>query len=587
MNEDKLLQLLSKGNKLNRSELLFALENPQFERMPCPTFTQFVDSLYYLGVGQDTYKKIKEEGDKIWDLWSKGKITEAILLWGIGSGKSYLAEGMMLKILEWLLSLRNPHKYFKLANDKPICVVNMGTTSKQAKNVIFAGMKKFIQNSDFFMKFRPEILNTEIRFKQKNIALYCGNSQETMPIGLNVIAGALDEAAWYLDTENKSIAENITSIMRNRISSRFGNSGLLMILSSVRYAEDYISQHYEDSKNIDFIYCSKFKTWEVRDRDKMSNETFEFVAEMDKDGNPLEVWKDIPVDFKRAAETNPEKFMRDFGAKPSLVLEAFDRDAGIIERLSSDRECPTDSLGGFKDWFKAGDKTERFIHIDLALKKDACGFAMGKENGYDMIEGEKRARIYMDLVLQIKAIEGGEIQFSDVRQLIYSLQDRGFNIKKVTYDGWQSVDSIQILKGRGITAEVLSVDKDTKAYDTLKECLHTNRFDCYKYPQLHYEYKRLELIKGKRVDHPQGGSKDVSDSVAGVCFNVVENLHSFTFSFGGQVFDKDKEYKVEEKPKLGMMPEQIVQSSEEERKKAEHEADLAIMKKQLDDAQSL
>lgn len=503
------------------------IENRDFEEKPCDSFSEFVNNSYYLGVGEETWKKVKEEGDKIWRLLREGKIAEAVLLWGIGSGKSYLSSVMALLFIHYLLCLKNPHKYFHLTNDKPIAVVNMGVTATQAKNVIFTGMRKLIEGSPFFQKYRPEILQTEIRFSIKNLALYCGNSQETMPIGLNIIFGILDEAAWYLDNENKSIAENIYNTLKNRIISRFGNQGFVMIISAVRYVDDFISRLFEKSKNLDFVYASRYKTWEIKDRDKMLKETFDLIVEIDKDGTPLEVWKEIPMDFKRVAESNPEKFMRDFGAKPSLVLESFDRDANIIERLVNERESPVDELGQLKDWFKCKDEEPRFIHIDLGLKKDACGFAMGKLDGYSEIEKERRPKVFIDLVLQLKAQPSEEIIFSEVRQLIYSLQDRKFSIKKVTFDGWQSVDSIQILKERNIEAEVLSVDRDTKAYDTLKEMLHTKRFDCYFYEQLIKEYKRLELIKGKKIDHPPGGSKDVCDAVAGVCYNVAKYSSEF------------------------------------------------------------
>ncbi len=525
--EVELLKLLANLNPANRNEIKFLLEHPEFEEMPCQSFKEFIESPLYLGIGEDVWQVVKDEGEKIWQSYQAGKISEAVLLWGIGSGKSFLSSTLALLFVHWLLCLENPHKVFKIANDKPIAIVNMGTTSTQAKNVIFTSLRKLIETSQFFQKFEPEILQTEIRFQKKNIALYCGNSQETMPIGLNVLFGALDEAAWYLDNEQKSIAENIYGVIKHRIVSRFGDKGFLMIISAPRYVDDFISRHFDKSKNLDFVYTSRYKTWEVKDRDKMAKESFDFIVEVDKDGKALEVWKGIPNDFKRVAESNPEKFMRDFGAKPSLVLESYDRDASIIERLASDRESPVDEMGQLKDWFKCEDKEPRFIHIDLGLKKDACGFAMGKLNDWDIVEGEKRPKVFIDLVLQIKAQPSEEIIFAEVRQLIYSLQDRGFDIQKVTFDGWQSVDSIQILKEREIEAEILSVDRDTKAYDTLKEMLHTKRFDCYSYELLAKEYKRLELVRGKKVDHSPGGSKDVSDAVAGVCYNVAKYAEQY------------------------------------------------------------
>jgi hypothetical protein len=490
------------------------VKNPQFERKPCESFKEFVDNPYYLGIGRDVWQKVKEEGEKIWKGILEGRYQEGICLWGIGSGKSFLAEILSCLFVHYLLCLENPHRYYSMTDDKPIVVVNMGTSAHQAKNVIFAGIRRLIENSPFFREYQPEVLQTEIRFPRKNIALYCGNSQETMPIGLNVICGILDEAAWYLDNEEKSIAENIYNTMKNRIVSRFGNRGFIFVISAPRYVDDFITRLYEKSKGKDYVYASSFKTWEVKDRHLMKQEEFEFDA-----GNG-EIWK-VPMDFYNVAMSNPEKFMRDFGAKPSLVLEAFDRDADIVERRCNlSRESPVDELGRFKDWFKATDNEPRFIHIDLGLKKDACGFAMGRFDGYDEKEGEKRPRVYIDLMLQIKPGEKGEIIFEDVRRIIYSLRERGFNIKLVTFDGFQSADSIQILKSHGINAEVLSVDRDTKAYETLKELLHTDRIDFYWYEPFIKEYKRLELVKGKKVDHPPGGSKDVADAVAGVCYNI-------------------------------------------------------------------
>jgi len=508
----KLLE--NKKQQVNLKEIQFLLKNPQFEREPCQSFREFVDNPYYLGIGEDVWEKIKEEGEKIWQGIIERKITEGVALWGIGSGKSFLAEVISCLFVHYLLCLENPHKFFKITTERPIAVVNMGTTATQAKNVIFVGIRKLIENSPFFQEYEPEILQTEIRFKKKNIALYCGNSQETMPIGLNVICGVLDEAAWYLDNEEKSIAENIYNTMKHRIVSRFPDFYFLFVISAPRYVEDFITRLYEKSRNLSYVYATSFKTWEVKDKEKMSAEYFDFdVGE--------EIWK-VPMDFYNVAKANPEKFMRDFGAKPSLVLEAFDRDSEVIERECNwQRESPVDELGRLKEWLK-GDNEPRFIHIDLGLKKDACGFAMGKLNGFDIIEGERRPKVYIDLVLQIKAQPNEEIIFSEIRQLIYSLQDRGFRIAKVSYDGWQSADSLQILRNRGIDAEILSVDRDTKAYDTFKEMLHTKRFDCYFYEPLHREYKRLELVKGKKVDHPPGGSKDVCDAVAGVCYWIAQ-----------------------------------------------------------------
>jgi len=505
----------------DRKEVIFLLENPQFERMPCQTFSEFVDNPEYLGIGEDTYKKVKSEGDLIWRGIMNKTITEAVLLWGIGSGKSFLCSILSLLYVHYLLCLKDPHAHFGLNNDKPIAVVNMGPSATQAKNVVFASVRKLIENSFFFQNYKPKILQTEVKFEKKNITFYSGNSKETMPLGMNVLYGALDEAAWYLDNENKSNAKDVYNTLKNRIISRFGDSGFMFLISAPRYVDDFINKKHEASKDISYVHTSMYKTWEVKDRDKMSEETFDFIVSKDDKGEPLEIWEKIPVDFQKSFEMNPEKAMRDFGARPSLVLEAFDRDADVVTRICNEKENPVNERGQLKEWFRCKDNEPRYIHIDLAKNKDACGFAMGKMTGEEEVEGERRISAEIELIMRITAPPNDEIRFSDVRQIVYDLNDRGFNVFEVSYDGWQSVDSIQILKDKGFNAYTLSVDRNTSAYDTLKEMMHTGRLDIYKHDYFIKEYKRLELVKGRKVDHPTSGSKDVADAISGVCEMIV------------------------------------------------------------------
>ena len=146
-------------------------------------------------------------------------------------------------------------------------------------------------------------------------------------------------------------------------------------------------------------------------------------------------------------------------------------------------------------------------------------------------------------MMRIKAPPGGEINFSDIRAMIIELKTKGFDIAGVSYDGWQSIDSLQILKEQGFNCEVLSVDRDTVAYDTLKDKIYTGKFKCYRYEPFLEEIRRLELIEGKKVDHPptRGSSKDVTDSVAGSAFNCVTNKNNFMFWVGGKEKVKTQE----------------------------------------------
>jgi len=122
--------------------------------------------------------------------------------------------------------------------------------------------------------------------------------------------------------------------------------------------------------------------------------------------------------------------------------------------------------------------------------------------------------------MRLTAPPQGEILISDVRQYIYELIRRGFNIKYVSYDGFASEESIQQLKRKGIMSEVISVDKDTKAYESLKDAIYQNRLEFYEHRPFIDEAKALELRNGEKVDHQPNGSKDCSDAVAGVVYRL-------------------------------------------------------------------
>ena len=116
-----------------------------------------------------------------------------------------------------------------------------------------------------------------------------------------------------------------------------------------------------------------------------------------------------------------------------------------------------------------------------------------------------------------------EVELAEIRELIIELKNRGFNILKVTYDGYQSADSIQILNNSGIEAATRSVDRDTGPYDTLKDLIYDERLDTYYCWLVVEELKNLTTIQGGvKVDHPDHGSKDVSDALAGSVVGAIE-----------------------------------------------------------------
>jgi hypothetical protein len=103
------------------------------------------------------------------------------------------------------------------------------------------------------------------------------------------------------------------------------------------------------------------------------------------------------------------------------------------------RTHPFSSTNQIDPDFKPGIMTDQVchVHIDLGLSRDACGVAMGHVATETIIAGEKKPVITIDFMLELKVPEGQQVDFSQVRQLIYNMRDRGFPVKFASFDGYQ------------------------------------------------------------------------------------------------------------------------------------------------------
>ena len=147
---------------------------------------------------------------------------------------------------------------------------------------------------------------------------------------------------------------------------------------------------------------------------------------------------------------------------------------------------------------------------------------------------EKLPVTRIDLALRIVTPPRGEIDIPKIRALIHQLRDKaGMQFGLITFDQYQSQESLKSLQDAGFTASLFSVDDDTTAYDMLKQALYDERVLCYEFPKLEEELARLERA-GHKVDHPAqaGGSKDLADCLAAVVHHVEEGWRRGAGSLG-------------------------------------------------------
>jgi hypothetical protein len=321
----------------------------------------------------------------------------------------------------------------------------------------------------------------------------------------------MDEVAYYTETIDRDTAKEMYFNLRDRMLQRLVGKyqWKLIMISNARYVDDFIEQKFNDPN----VFAKRITSWEA----KPNSFSKVFVN-----------WNNynIPSDLVDIANRNPEVFIRNYMAIPSLTLEPFIKNwNAVLQCVSSEIHNPIENNFISFDKLVIKKNTNYFCHIDLGLKKDACGIA---------ICHKQQGKIYVDLLLRFQGTETQEVNFNDIRQTIISLRDKGMLFKKITYDGWQSIDSIQILKNYGLSVEILSVDKTAQPYETLKQLLYDNKIVLPYVDQskienptkpeewLLKELRTLEYIKGIKIDHAKYSSKDVADALAGAIFNCVQ-----------------------------------------------------------------
>jgi len=265
-------------------------------------------------------------------------------------------------------------------------IVHNSTSSPHAKNVVFGEIKARIDNCKWFQnRFTyDKQIQSELHFP-KGITIIPGNSSETMFEGYNIFGGVLDEADSHTRTMEKGtvlkdFAEIGYDAIKGRIKSRFGMKGLLIVIGSPKTVDGFLMTKYKEAEKIKKSYRTKVRTWESPPLGmKFSGKTFTLKG------------IEIPIEYKSDFDRNPEKALRDLAAEPSYAVEPFFYYPEKIEEgYNHDRQSPWNDISKrFNKDFNGSDHIPRWVHIDLGIKKDATGIAMGHVSGYTEFEGER------------------------------------------------------------------------------------------------------------------------------------------------------------------------------------------------------
>jgi len=544
--KERTIDYLKTADKAQLAEVKWLLENPEYEERPVDIET-FVTHKYYLGLefmtrGKRGFGCRPRVLGRLVDIFDpEKKYEEFVLNCGIGWGKDFTSSIVLCYQLYRLMVLKNPQSFFGLAPGTSIHLMLMSINESHARDVLFGEVKARMGNSEWFKrkcKFNPRI-TTEMQFA-KNLYLIPGNSKDTTFVGYNIFTAIIDEGDDYTVTKTRNDAIEGYNAIKDRIVSRFRDRGLLGIIGSPKTIEGFMMNMYRNSEGTPNRYRVHVPTWDsLLDTGILSGESFKYKE------------LEVPVEYQARFKADPERAYRDLGARPSLAKQPFITLDERVDEMFTDKELlfikKEDKVGSFAKFNKniQGDpKLAYFSHLDLAVnrkKGDRLGLAVGHIAGWETVDGQHKPVVEIDIAMVITAPPGGEIIFSDVKQLMFFLKDKGFNFKRITSDSWNSVDILQTFRSRGIFAEIVSVDKTMDPYEKLKEAIYEKRIRCHKYPLLADELKRLELVNGEKVDHPPDFSKDCADAVCGVFFTISKSNTSRILDFSPS-FGEEREF---------------------------------------------
>lgn len=542
--------------KASLRELDWLKNNPAFTERPA-SIEEFLGPNYLnieKNVRPGLRKVLVDIFGKESNAYSLARFKEAMMTGAIGIGKTTFASIVLPYMVHWVLCLKDPQDFFGLMPGSRIAFMMMSTSEDQAREVIFADVVARIKNSVWFKKWPQDpSFKNQMRWPEKDVWIIPGDSAETTFEGYNILGGVLDEMDSHRVTPKADYAQNGYNTISNRITSRFQDRGLLILIGQMKKASGFASKMYDQFNEDPEAYTNRMTIWESFGWDKYlkpdgTRDSFWFdkrrkveVPELMTQIMDNPDFIEIPNLYKKQFMNDPDKALKDLAGIPPIVGNPF---VGMTYKLDTARDkwhqrfgvdsspvLPVLEKAEFAPWFRARDGLKRVVHIDVAYsdKGDALGLAMGHVRELKEVDEELRPVIVFDLLLRMRPMPGREIILGDVRQILYTLRDElGFRIKKVTMDGFQSKDTMQQLARRRMNPEYLSIDRSMLPYQDLRDAIYEERIEFPRYMTImkHGDSRQVEIAyqeitqlvdTGKKVDHPEGGSKDVADAMAGVC----------------------------------------------------------------------
>ena len=595
------LEILKEISQEGHSEILDDLRYSDFEEIPVDIMT-FISEEQYLGRGLYIVDEYTGERkctvfpywlEKLQEIFPDNLTTRyntLILTGSIGLGKSFIAVICQLYLLYRMLCLKDPYTYYGLQPIDKITFSMLNVTLDAAQGVGWDKMQQLLQSSDWFMaRGNMNASRTNPQWQPpKGIELVFGSSNRHV-VGRALFSNFSDEVNFGVGNnveKQKAKLKKMISQIDARMISRFGKGTYLPTMNIIAsskdseqaFMESYIEMKRQNESKTTLIVDEP--QWIVRNDKGSPDDPGSFYVAV---GNKFLAHELLPVSATEE-EVNAYREKGYFMLKvPPIYREAFEDniDLALTDNAGISTSSSTKYISGvrlnqiktdtyknpfMKDIIEVGNSPDDilqysnffdlsrvnprdmsrplFIHLDMSLSGDKTGIAgiwiTGKRpQQVGSPDPSKELEFKVAFSVSVKAPKGFQVSFEKNRNFIRWLRDRGFAIKGVSSDTYQSAQIQQQLKADNFKTKILSVDrvdgstKQCLPYAYFKSAIYERHLQLYKdCDLLTDEIVSLERLSDGHIDHPQNFSKDQADAVCGALYLASEFAEEYSYDYG-------------------------------------------------------
>lgn len=434
----------------------------------------FAQDPYFLGIDSLYPKQIE-----ILRKFYEGKYHELTLIAGMRSGKTFVSSIFATYELFHLLIQPEPAKYFGLARGSKIFINCVAPSEEQGMDTIFAELQGRINYSEFFKEYEPKVHQADIIFP-KEIMMRVLPSTSASQAGRTAKAVILDEIDRFEETAGKRGAWAVYNTVSRSVRT-LGKYGHIIEITSPLHQNSIGMQLYR--KKLPNMLCLKVPTWEF---------------------NPNITRESLQDEF----EKDPMAAMRDYGCEPFESIAPYYSNPEIINMV--DRPNVLEMLW---EGIPVSEKTNSYVlGCDPAVKHDAFGLSLMHTDGL---------HVYVDGLFSFRPQGKLEINPIDVRNFLRKVC-MNFTVNYAVFDYPMYPELMEDLRMQGV--EVVQHVARKEDHDRVKEYFYTKKLSMPHHSKAEEEFRQLQIVDAKRVDHPRGGSKDVIDTIATGTWVVTEYM---------------------------------------------------------------